>query len=48
VRAAMLSSSSQAIPIVDGTLLLGRYQKVFFCELDRGKQRKVFLQVIGE
>lgn len=48
VRAAMLSSSSQTIPIVDGTLLLGRYQKVFFCELDRGKQRKVFMQVIGE
>ena len=48
VRAAMLASSSQTIPIVDGKLLLGRYQKVFFCELDRGKSRKVFLQVIGE
>jgi secondary thiamine-phosphate synthase enzyme len=48
VRAAMLASSSQAIPIVDGRLLLGRYQKVFFCELDRAKPRKVFLQVIGE
>jgi secondary thiamine-phosphate synthase enzyme len=48
VRSAMLSSSSQTIPIVDGKLLLGRYQKVFFCELDRGKSRKVFLQVIGE
>jgi secondary thiamine-phosphate synthase enzyme len=48
VRAAMLSSSSQTIPIVDGKLLLGRYQKVFFCELDRAKERKVFMQVIGE
>jgi secondary thiamine-phosphate synthase enzyme len=48
VRAAMLSSSSQTIPIVGGELLLGRYQKVFFCELDRGKERKVFMQVIGE
>src|SRR3954468_24073051 len=48
VRAAMLSSSSQTIPLVDGKLLLGRYQKVFFCELDRGKPRKVFMQVIGE
>ena len=48
VRAAMLSSSSQTIPIVDGKLLLGRYQKVFFCELDRGKERKVFMQVLGE
>jgi secondary thiamine-phosphate synthase enzyme len=48
VRAAMLSSSSQTIPIVGGELLLGRYQKVFFCELDRGKERKVFMQVLGE
>ena len=48
VRSAMLSSSSQTIPIVDGKLLLGRYQKVFFCELDRGKERKVFMQVMGE
>ena len=47
-RAALLSSSSQAIPIVDGRLLLGRYQKVFFCELDRARARKLFIQVIGE
>jgi secondary thiamine-phosphate synthase enzyme len=48
VRAAMLASSSQTIPIVGGRLLLGRYQKVFFCELDRAKHRKVLMQVIGE
>jgi len=47
-RAALLASSSQAIPIVDGALLLGRYQKVFFCELDRARPRKVFIQVLGE
>ncbi len=47
-RAALLASSSQAIPVVDGQALLGRYQKVFFCELDRAKPRKVFMQVIGE
>jgi secondary thiamine-phosphate synthase enzyme len=47
-RAALLASSSQAIPIVDGEVLLGRYQKVFFCELDRARERKVFIQVLGE
>jgi secondary thiamine-phosphate synthase enzyme len=47
-RAALLSSSSQAIPIVDGALLLGQYQKVFFCELDRARERKVFIQVLGD
>jgi secondary thiamine-phosphate synthase enzyme len=48
VRAGLLSSSSQAIPIVDGALMLGRWQRVFFCELDRSRPRKIFIQVIGE
>jgi secondary thiamine-phosphate synthase enzyme len=47
-RAALIGAASQSIPIVDGNLLLGRYQSVFFCELDRAKPRKVFIQVMGE
>ena len=47
-RAAIIGSSSQTIPIVDGQLLLGRYQSIFFLELDRAKPRKVFIQVIGD
>jgi len=34
--------------IVDGSLMLGRWQRVFFCELDRSRPRKIFIQVIGE
>lgn len=41
-------SSSQTIPIVDGRLTLGQWQRIFFCELDRSRHRKVFIQVIGE
>jgi secondary thiamine-phosphate synthase enzyme len=48
VRAGLLSSPSQAIPIVDGSLMLGRWQRVFLCELDRARPRKVFMQVLGE
>ena len=48
LRAAMLSSTSQSIPIVDGRTMLGRWQKIFFCELDRARPRKVFVQVAGE
>jgi secondary thiamine-phosphate synthase enzyme len=48
IRSGVLSSSSQTIPIVDGRLLLGRWQHVFLCELDRARPRKVFMQVIGE
>ena len=47
-RAALMGSASQTIPVIDGKLTLGRWQKIFFCELDRARQRKVFIQVIGE
>ena len=47
-RAGLLASSSQAIPVVDGKLMLGQWQAVFFCELDRSRPRKVLIQVIGE
>jgi len=45
---AALMSTSQTIPVVDGDLRLGRWQRIFFCELDRARPRKVFIQVIGE
>jgi secondary thiamine-phosphate synthase enzyme len=48
VRAGLLSSSSQTIPIVDGSLMLGQWQRVFLCELDRARPRKVFMQVLGD
>jgi secondary thiamine-phosphate synthase enzyme len=48
VRTGLLSSSSQTIPVVDGQLMLGTWQRIFFCELDRSRSRKVFIQVIGE
>jgi secondary thiamine-phosphate synthase enzyme len=48
LRAGLLSSSSQTVPIVDGDLMLGRWQRIFFCELDRSRPRKIFIQVIGE
>jgi secondary thiamine-phosphate synthase enzyme len=48
LRSGMLASSSQTIPILDGQLMLGRWQRIFFCELDRSRPRKVFIQVAGE
>lgn len=47
-RAALLSSTSQSIPIVAGRPMIGRWQRIFFCELDRARPRKVFVQVLGE
>lgn len=47
-RAALLGSSSQMVPVLDGELVLGRYQRIFFLELDHARDRKVYLQVMGE
>ena len=47
-RQGLLASASQAIPIVEGELQLGRWQRVFFVELDRPRDRRVLMQVLGE
>ena len=44
---AMMLSSSEIIPIVDGKLALGTYQSVLFFELDGARKRTVFCQVSG-
>lgn len=48
LRASLFGSVSQTIPVVAGRVLLGPWQKVFFCELDRARERKVFIQITGE
>jgi secondary thiamine-phosphate synthase enzyme len=44
----LLLGASEAIPIVDGQLLLGRWQRLFLVELDRGREREVVVQLVGE
>lgn len=43
---ATLTGSSLTIPFHDGELLLGRWQGIFLCEFDGGRERQVILQVI--
>jgi secondary thiamine-phosphate synthase enzyme len=45
---AMLLGSSETIPVVDGTLDLGRWQSVLLVELDGPRERTVSVQVWGE
>jgi secondary thiamine-phosphate synthase enzyme len=47
-RQSLLGVASQAIPVVEGQLMLGRWQRVFFVELDRARDRRVLIQVMGE
>ena len=45
---AMMLSTSEVIPIVDGKLALGTWQSVLFFELDGARKRSVFFQISGE
>ncbi|BAZ50376.1 hypothetical protein NIES4103_29920 [Nostoc sp. NIES-4103] len=45
---AMMLSTSEVIPIVDGKLALGTWQSVLFFELDGPRKRTVFIQISGE
>ena len=42
---ASLVGSSVAVPFQDGKLLLGRWQGIFLCEFDGGRERQVIMMV---
>ena len=43
---ASLTGPSVTIPFKDGKLLLGRWQGIFLCEFDGGRERKVIMTVL--
>lgn len=43
-----VGTASEHVPVVDGKLQLGRWQRVLFLELDRAKERQVMVTVMGE
>jgi len=42
---ASLVGSTVTVPFTDGELLLGRWQGIFLCEFDGGRERKVIMMV---
>jgi secondary thiamine-phosphate synthase enzyme len=42
---ASLVGPSVTIPFTDGKLLLGRWQGIFLCEFDGGRERKVIMMI---
>ena len=46
VKTSMMGSSV-SIPIVNGQLLLGTWQGVFFCEFDGPRARKVYIKLLA-
>ena len=47
VRAAFLSSPSVMLPVRGGALALGRWQRIFFVELDRARPRTCQVTLLG-
>ena len=45
---ALMTGSSQTVPIEYGKLQLGRWQAVFFCEFDGPRSRSVWVQIIAD
>ena len=45
---ASLVGSSVTVPFAEGELLLGRWQGIFLCEFDGGRERQVIMQIIGQ
>ena len=43
----LLGPAGESIPITDGELLLGQWQRVLFIELDRERDRRWLVQVVG-
>jgi len=43
----LLLSASETVPVVDGRLELGTWQRIFLVELDRPRPREVLIKVLG-
>ena len=39
--------ASETVPVHQGRMRIGRWQRIFFVELDHARQREVFVQVMG-
>lgn len=44
----LLLGASEAVPIVAGQLMFGRWQRIFLVELDHGRDREVVVHLVGE
>jgi len=45
---AILTGTSQTIPIENGKLALGTWQGIFLCEFDGPRQRRVFVKIVPD
>jgi len=44
----LIGTSSETIPVQDGKMLLGKWQRILLIELDSPREREIIVQVMGE
>ena len=47
IKSMLVGSASEHVPIVDGELAMGQWQRIMFIELDQARPRRVVLQIQG-
>ena len=47
VRQLLVGQPSVTIPIVDGEVLLGQWQRVLYAEFDQPRERRIFFHAQG-
>lgn len=47
IKQMLLGCASEAVPVATGELVLGRWQRIMFIELDQARPRRIELQVQG-
>lgn len=47
VRQLLVGQPSVTVPVVDGEVLLGQWQRVMFVELDQARERRAFIHAQG-
>ncbi|AGL01501.1 secondary thiamine-phosphate synthase enzyme YjbQ [Desulfoscipio gibsoniae] len=45
---AFLAGAGKTVLVTGGKLLLGTWQRIFFCEFDGPRRRKVFIKITGD
>jgi len=45
---SVLAGASQCVLIEEGQLVLGRWQGIFFCELDGPRERRLFVKTVRD
>jgi secondary thiamine-phosphate synthase enzyme len=45
---SMFLRTSETVNLFDGVLQLGKWQRIFFIELDRAKQREISIMILGQ